>query len=382
MEKIIIFGAGKYGRLLHRMLNCPNIRIGDTVQKVEYFCDNNQLLGEYVDGVKLIRPHQIKNIDEEYLIYISSNHIVDSVMKQLFELGIKNKVYLIPDSVYHFQLEGLFRIEMDISKPRLPYLECAIVRHCNLNCKGCSAFATIRGKEMMDVCKFEDDLKALKNLYSGIKYFKLFGGEPLLHPQLKEFIEKARQYFPDAELVVHSNGLLVLTVEKEILQIMSEHSVKFVFSVYPATGHIKRKIEQTLKQMDVVYEFREPVYEFKKIIDIKGRYDAEEIYKNCCKCINLIDGTLSCGIGYAMQWLEEKFDIEICKDKRQNCIDIHTTDLSGWQINAKLDSPSNLCSYCAFMDMDTVNDDNYYTWKCIGKEETQLTDWILDNECR
>lgn len=381
MEKIIIFGAGKYGRLLHRMLNCPNIRIGDTNQKVEYFCDNNQLLGEYVDGVKLIQPHQIKNIDKEYLIYISSNNIVDAAMKQLYELGIKHKVYLIPNYVYSFQFggRGIFRVEMDISKPRLPYLECAIVRYCNLNCKGCSAFATIRGKQMMDVCEFEDDLKALRNLYSGIKYLKLFGGEPLLHPELKEFIKKARLYFPDAEIVVHSNGLLALNAEKDILKFMSEHSVKFVFSLYPATCHIKRKIEQRLKQMDVVYEFREPVYEFKKIINLKGNYDAEKIYKNCCKCINLIDGTLSCGIGFAMQWLEEKFDIKICKNKRQNCIDIHTTELSGEEINDILDSPSNLCSYCAFMDIDMTNDDNYYAWKSIGKEEVQQSDWILNN---
>lgn len=53
-------------------------------------------------------------------------------MKQLYELDIKHKVCLIPNYVYSFQLRGIFRVEIDISKPRLPYLECAIVRYCNL----------------------------------------------------------------------------------------------------------------------------------------------------------------------------------------------------------------------------------------------------------
>lgn len=381
MNKIIIFGAGKYGRILRKMLDCSYVNLGNDECKVEYFCDNNVFLGDYVDGVRRISPDQIKTLNKNYLIYISSNNIADEVMKQLHELGVENKVYLIPNYVYDFCLpEGMpFRVKMDIHKPRLRYLECAILRYCNLNCKGCSTVATIRGREMMDINQFEEELQALKKLYSGIKYFKLYGGEPLLHPQLNLFIKMAREYFPDAELVVHSNGLLVPELDESILTLMSKYNVKFVFSLYPVTGIKKRKIEQRLKQANVVYEFREPVYEFRKLVNIKGGYNAQEIYKNCCGCIELIEGTLSCGLGFTIKWLEEKYNVKICEDKFQNCIDIHTTKLNGWEINKKLDTPCKLCSYCSFMDIASADDTNYYAWKCIGDGKAQLSDWIVDN---
>ena len=268
-----------------------------------------------------------------------------------------------------------FCVKMDISKPRLPYLECAIVGHCNLNCKGCSAIANIRKEQYVSVKEFEKDLIGLKRLYSGIKYFKLLGGEPLLHPDLTEFLKMARGYFPDAELVVHSNGLLVPEMEEKTLKLMSEYAVKFIFTQYPVTGTKKRKIIQRLEQMDVTYEFMEPVYEFRKFINMKGDYNPKEIYKQCCKCINLVEGTLSCGVGYSIEKLEEAYGINICEDKFQNCIYIHKTDMNGWEINKRLDSPSNLCAYCAFMDIFTLDDDNFYPWKC---GHPQLDDWIID----
>lgn len=68
-----------------------------------------------------------------------------------------------------------------------------------------------------------------------------------------------------------------------------------------------------------------------------------------------------------------------CKDKFQHCINIHTTDLTGWKINKILDSAFNLCSYCAFMDWNAKNDEKFYPWKCVEKDDAQLSEWIINS---
>ncbi len=374
MEKIIIFGAGNEGKRFKQMIEgkCKGL---ENIE-VEYYCDNNAIVGSYVEGIKIISAYQLEKI-EKYDIYICATKYLDEIMAQLNELNVKNKVYFVPEYTYKFMYNDFdmpLAIRMDINKPRMPYLECRVVDFCNLNCNGCSVCANINDKTMMDVDKFEQDCNQLLIKFSGIKNFKLFGGEPLLHPDLYELVTIARKKFPDANLQIHSNGLLLSKVKESLLMLCRRLDVQFVFTLYPETGKVKRTIEQILSKHNIRYEFTPPVYEFRKAINSKGDWNAEEVYKNCCKCINLIEGTLSCGIPFLMETLEKKYNINICENKRCNTIDIYNTDMDGWQINRLLDSPYHLCSYCAFMRFNVLEENYYYAWK-VGS--AKLEDWIL-----
>lgn len=376
MQEIIVFGAGQKGIWLKNILRRGGADIPNC--NIKFYCDNNIPSGGYVQGIEVIHPEDLKRIENKYDIVISSGLILDEVMKQLKDLQIINNVYYVPDYTYDFlwnNIEMPFWIPIDIQKPRMQYLECRIVEHCNMNCNGCSVCANIKTPEFMELSCFRKDMEDLKRLFSGIKYLKLFGGEPLLHKQLIEFLYVSREYFPDAELVVHSNGLLIPNVSCELLKEMSKLNAGFVFTLYPETGKIRRVLEQRLGKYSVKYQFTSPVYEFRKCINLKGNYDAEEIYKNCCKCINLINGTISCGLGFSIDTLEKKYNVDICEDKFENCINIHTTKLNGWEINRLLDSPYNLCKYCAFMRFNVARDDKYYfQWK---REKPSLDDWVF-----
>lgn len=378
MKDIIIFGAGKKGIQLINILNSQKV-VDVPKCKIAFLCDNNIHSGRYIQGIEVIHPEDIKRMENKYDIVISSNLIIDEVMRQLKELNIPNNVYYVPDYTYRFlwnDEKGMpFWIPMDINKPRMNWLECAIVGHCNMNCNGCSACANISTPYFMELSKFKNDMQQLKKLYSGIKYLKLLGGEPLLHKQLSEFIYTAREYFPDAELVVHSNGLLIPNISSDLLDKMTELDAGFVFTLYPETGKKKRQIEQRLDKHSVKYEFTSPVYEFRKAVNLRGDYDANEIYKNCCKCINLIDGTISCGVGYLIDKLEKKYNIKICENKFEHCVNIYSTQMSGSDINSLLDSPCELCRYCAFMRFNVEKDEKYYyQWK---REAPSLDDWCV-----
>ena len=64
MRSIIIFGAGKYGKQIKRMIESKKVPELEEYH-IEYFCDNNLPAGIYVEGVKVIHPYDIKRLEKE-----------------------------------------------------------------------------------------------------------------------------------------------------------------------------------------------------------------------------------------------------------------------------------------------------------------------------
>ena len=83
--------------------------------------------------------------------------------------------------------------------------------HCNLNCKGCSHFSPLADEKFMKTEVFEADMERMSQLFcrNEIWRIKLLGGEPLLHPQVNDFMKIAAKYFPNTELRLVTNGLLL-----------------------------------------------------------------------------------------------------------------------------------------------------------------------------
>ncbi len=376
---IVIFGAGAKGIILSRMLKCQDIALNIQHSGDIIFCDNYKSEGSFIEGIELIHPDKLLSIQDSVEVFISSDKIVDDVIMQLHELDYKGKVWYVPDYSFRFRWNGTrlpFATKIDISKPRMPWLEYMVVEHCNLKCRGCSAMSNVNPPIYSSVERFEKDLLQLKKLFSGIKYLKLYGGEPLLHPQLADFIDIARAHFKDAELVVHSNGLLVTNMPQVLVNIMRENDCKFVFTLYPPTGVIKRRIEQFLSKEDISYSFTPPVYEFRKSINPKGDYDADKIFRYCRPCVNLINGKLSCGMDYFFEKFEESFGGTIPAKIEEHSVDIYTTGMNGWEINSFLNTSYEACKYCAFMNLESTNDDGrFFPWNNKGK--SCESDWIV-----
>ena len=55
-----------------------------------------------------------------------------------------------------------------------------------------------------------------------IEQIYLLGGEPLLHPQVSEFIREARKHFPETRIYVVTNGSLVMRQDDEFWRAMAE----------------------------------------------------------------------------------------------------------------------------------------------------------------
>jgi len=106
---------------------------------------------------------------------------------------------------------------------QLSYFILNIVDHCNLRCKGCDHFASIAEERFVSLEHIKRDLARMSILLNGnVKRIGVMGGEPLLHPELKQILISARVYFPDTLIQLVTNGLLLLRQDEEFWQICRE----------------------------------------------------------------------------------------------------------------------------------------------------------------
>ena len=89
----------------------------------------------------------------------------------------------------------------------IPYLETLITKACNLHCDGCQNYTNYGLKGMADFDQLSADLAAWGQRIRP-QVYRILGGEPLMHPQLADFIRAAAAIWPEARRIVVTNGLL------------------------------------------------------------------------------------------------------------------------------------------------------------------------------
>jgi wyosine [tRNA(Phe)-imidazoG37] synthetase (radical SAM superfamily) len=90
-------------------------------------------------------------------------------------------------------------------------LEYHLVDSCNLKCAGCSHYSSLIDEK---ICiPFEtiiNDLSKLKDkVGDNLKWLRLLGGEPLVHPKISDCIEEIRNPFPNTKIFIVTNGILL-----------------------------------------------------------------------------------------------------------------------------------------------------------------------------
>ena len=99
-------------------------------------------------------------------------------------------------------------------KLQRPSVEYNLTEHCNLKCYGCDHASPLLPKKFAQLAQFVRDLEQLSaHLHS--KQLRLVGGEPLLHPQLLDFIKEGRRIGIADEIVVITNGVLLHRMPEE-----------------------------------------------------------------------------------------------------------------------------------------------------------------------
>lgn len=139
------------------------------------------------------------------------------------------------------------------------WLEVNLSDYCNLNCQMCDHFAPIADKTYYDLQEFERDMTRIADLTDHhIGSIKLQGGEPLLNDNLIEYIYISRRLFPNTQLLMFTDGILLLKWENHksgnLWKVCKECNLEIQLTKYPINldyEAIDRKAEEYGVAIDV-----------------------------------------------------------------------------------------------------------------------------------
>jgi MoaA/NifB/PqqE/SkfB family radical SAM enzyme len=100
-----------------------------------------------------------------------------------------------------------------------PSVEYNLTEHCNLSCTACARGSPMLERSLTALDTFTSDLRALaRGLHC--TEVRIGGGEPLLHPQLIEFLRAARASGIADRVVLLTNGVLLHQAPTELWQLI------------------------------------------------------------------------------------------------------------------------------------------------------------------
>lgn len=230
-------------------------------------------------------------------------------------------------------------------RPYLSQLEIHIMDSCNLNCRGCTHFSNLFDKNTVyDIDKFAADLRQISSKVF-VSTLYLLGGEPLLNPDISDYLYVARECFPYSEIVLITNGLLIPRQPSKVIEAFKNTNIDIEISLYHPTSKILDKIESHLKGRGVYYKIRAERPAFMSFIGLSGNSDPMVSSQKCCNafCRYVRDGFLyKCPVDALSYKYNEKFNVKLPKSEG---IDIYADDFE--RKLSLLNHPIQLCRYCS-----------------------------------
>jgi organic radical activating enzyme len=232
------------------------------------------------------------------------------------------------------------------AKPHLRYLELHLADHCNLNCKGCTHFSPIAEKRLADLNEHQRDMKQLQKLFASIDRIVLMGGEPLLNPQIDSFLFATRACFPEADILVYTNGILLPQMPETFWKACRACSVGIDITIYPPLKQKESALIKLVKDSGLKV-FVHSVTSFRALYNKKGDTNSTMAFKKCRKrqyTPMLREGRIYvCPISATIDCFNEKYGLKVPKN---GFVDIYEPSLNGWDTKEQLNKPSSTCCYC------------------------------------
>ncbi len=161
-------------------------------------------------------------------------------------------------------------------------LEHPLVQHCNLRCVNCDHGSPLSPKHFSNLETFQRDITSLATCLS-VNTLKLVGGEPLLHPEFREFLAIARESAISDRVQLWTNGLLLHKLAPGDLNDCDD----LIISSYP--GVRQRWQNEAVKALSERATFRvfvkHPTH-FLKVDADPGARDSKTVTQTYLECKN------------------------------------------------------------------------------------------------
>jgi hypothetical protein len=238
-------------------------------------------------------------------------------------------------------------------KVKLFGVEYNLTEHCNLSCYQCDHASPLMPSKFASLSDFERDIQAFSEV-AHVEEFRLVGGEPLLHPQLLDFMRIARETGVGDKIKIYTNGQLLHTMPDDFWTLTD---VLWV-STYP--GVRRRMPDEAIREKcaehATLLDLRPTITEFNRSV-INSPVEDEGLVRNIfnqCKmaneysCFSIYQGMFfRCSVAPFMQARLRMARIEF-PGPEVDGIKIHGNARLGEEIEARVRSkePLKACTYC------------------------------------
>jgi len=365
--------------------NCGNVVVNC------FFSDNISLAGKQLSGLEIVALEEILDLYRKHeidgIVFNQKNKGLtnQNLIKYLRERKV-NKIYMAKGKIFgkpvvRFEdIEELFQVYQ--SQYQVGFVNICTTDYCNLNCSGCNHFCSLlneRTKELFiqyDMETFKADTEALHRLLGDeINCLWLIGGEPFLHPLIGDFIQYARMLYPEMDLRIVTNGLLLPKLSQELLKIIRDNRILIWLTPYKPTKMIKDKIHNVLDSNGIFYYFVDnDNVNFYGKLNLNGDVDPGKSF-DCCwdkYCHSLRNGKLAyCQYAFMIDKFNVYFNQSIPLSIK-NSIDLRDKNLTRESVLQYLQTPSEICGYCDSMIANRG-------WHIVsGKAD--INDWLAEEK--
>lgn len=230
----------------------------------------------------------------------------------------------------------------------IEYLEHHIVDHCNLKCGGCSHFSPIADEWFESIEDFTKDFTELAKKTEGkVGVIRLMGGEPLLHPKVEDFLKITRNLFPNSQIQIVTNGLLIHKLGEIFKEVCNDYNILVCVSNYGLNLDLREILNGfKLTRIDAKGEL------YNISLNLSGNQDIQRAFSGCDLHIYhwfyfQYGKFYPCCIGANIKYFMKKFPntIELTDDElEQMSVSIYDHSLD--EVLNFLNKPVPLCRYC------------------------------------
>ena len=134
----------------------------------------------------------------------------------------------------------------------LPFLETMITQVCNLSCQGCTNYSDLKHFGYVSWDQGREWLEPWTELLT-IPDFGIMGGEPLINPDVENWIIGVRKLLPNAQIRFTTNGLL-LNKWPNLLKVLQDIGN----CVFKISVHVNDEaLEDTIQNIFSQYQWQE-----------------------------------------------------------------------------------------------------------------------------
>jgi len=262
-----------------------------------------------------------------------------------------------------------------LAKRKTLSFDVALADHCNLNCKGCATFSSIAEEKYHSVYTLERDFKRISELAAGrIDTVMLYGGEPLLHPELIDILNIAGKYFSEIDLKILTNGILLWNQQPIFWETCKKNNIKILITRYPINLPFD-KIEKRAKEYGTHLEyFGSTAFMKKKMrkipLNLNGTENIKTSFELCFRsnnCITLYEGKIyTCTIIPFIHNFNKHFGTNL-EVSENDYIDIYAVE-NLEKIFDFLHTPVPFCRYC-----NTKEPVYGMNWE---KSKKEISEWV------